>query len=406
MNHGHNHSLTPSQLAARHPVLGAAGRRLAVVAGAVGLIALAASWFLGAGQDSGMRHFYFAYLTAYCFWLSLALGALFYLIIHFLIRDGSLVVIRRIAEHIAGTIPLLAVLILPIIIPMLAGSSELYRWLDTAVRTTDTLVQHKAAYLNLGFLVIRLAAYFATWCALAWFFRGQSLRQDSTGAPQITLRLWRTSAPAMLLFALSVTFFAVDMIMTLDPHWFSTIFGVYFFAGCMVGAYAALVLATVMVQRAGHLRRAVNAEHFHDLGKLLFAFLFFWGYIAFSQYMLYWYGNIPEETGWYLRRFDGGWLWFSVALLLAILLNRFVKRRRRLLAVMAVWMLAAHWIDLYWLIMPEYSAGVVPLSLLDLTCFTGIGALAVAGFGWLAGNHALAPLKDPNLAESLRFENV
>ncbi|MBN2081770.1 quinol:cytochrome C oxidoreductase [bacterium] len=413
MSHGQRHSPTAEQLAANRPLLGPRGRLLAVSALVIGAVGLAASYLLGNGQADNLRHFYFAYLVAYCFWLSIALGALFYTLIHHLLRDTSSVVVRRIAEQLAGTLPFMALLILPILIPILSGSSELYWWLDPVVRESDALIIHKSGYLNLGFFVARLAVYFAVWIALAGLFRGISLRQDATGGTAPTLQLWKYSAPAMLLFAVTTTFFAVDVIMALDAHWFSTIFGVYFFAGCMVGAYGLLVLSSVLLQAGGYLRAVITPEHYHDLGKLLFAFLFFWGYIAFSQFMLYWYGNIPEETGWYLRRFSGDWLGWSVALLFLhllipfpIMLSRFIKRRRKLLAVMAVWLLIAHWLDLYWLIMPEYNAAALPLSLLDLTCLVGVGGLMLGVYIWLAGGQALVPVRDPNLTESLNFENV
>jgi len=410
---GHFHGPSPEDIAKNPPMLGGGAKRLAVVAGAVGVAGIAGAYLLGNNEADAMRHFYFSYLAAYSFWLSIALGALFYTIVHFLLRDGSSVVIRRIAENWAGTIPVLAVLLLPILIPILSGSHELYWWLDPAVRESDPLVVHKSGYLNLGFFTIRIIAYFVVWIILGLIFRSQSLRQDQTGDAGITRRLWSFSAPAMLLFALSVTFFAVDMIMALDAHWFSTIFGVYFFAGCMVGAYAVLSLSTTLVQAAGKLRTAITAEHYHDLGKLLFAFLFFWGYIAFSQFLLYWYGNIPEETGWYIRRFDGDWLIVSVALLLLhllmpfpILLSRYIKRRKLLLSFMACWMLIAHLLDMYWLIMPEFNSAGVSLGLIDAACLVGIGGIMIAVFLALTSAKALVPLRDPNLGESLNFENV
>jgi len=413
MDHSSHLSLTPIQLAHHHPFLGARGRRIIAAMSAAGAIGLVAAYGIGVAEAGGMRHFYFAYLVAYCFWLSIALGALFFILIHYLFRDTSAVVVRRIAEVLAGTLPYMALLILPLIVPILGGSHELYHWLDPAVRQSDHLIAHKAPFLNLTFFIIRLVVYFAVWSGIAWFFRNRSLRQDDNGDVQLTRRMWQLAAPAMVLLALTVTFFAVDMIMALDAHWFSTIFGVYFFAGTMVGFFAALALIAVLLQRAGLLRGAITAEHYHDLGKLLFAFLFFWGYIAFSQYMLYWYANIPEETEWYLRRQSGDWLVWSVVLLFghllipfAILLSRYIKRRRRFLAPMAVWMLIAHWVDLYWLVMPEYSRNVVPLSLLDLAAFVGIGGVFVAVATQLARHHALVPLRDPHLEDSLKFENV
>lgn len=411
--HHHPIALTPHELAAQQPFLGTRGARLALVAGLLGVVGLAAAYGLGALQGDGFRHFYFAYLVAYCFWLSIALGSLFFILIHYLFRDTSAVVLRRIAETFTGTLPYMAVLILPVVAPLLAGSHQLYHWLDPAVRESDHLIIHKAPFLNLGFFIARIVAYFVIWSLLAWYFRSRSLKQDASGDLKLTSRMWTLAAPAAVLLAVTVTFFAVDMVMSLDAHWFSTIFGVYFFAGSMTGFFASLALVAVLLQRGGLLRGAITAEHYHDLGKLLFTFLFFWGYIAFSQYMLYWYGNIPEETEWFLRRQSGEWLGWSLLLLFghllipfAILISRYIKRRRRFLAPMAVWMLIAHWVDLYWLIMPEFSHNHVPLSLLDLAAVVGVGGLFIAVAVQLARPNALVPLRDPHLGDSLNFENV
>jgi hypothetical protein len=212
---------------------------------------------------------------------------------------------------------------------------------------------------------------------------------------------------------LTVTFAAFDWVMSLDPHWYSTIFGVYFFAGSVVGGFAALALLTLALTRSGYLRQAVTAEHFHDLGKLLFAFMVFWSYIAFSQFFLIWYANIPEETAWFLHRLDGGWR--PMTLLLAIghfgvpfffLMPRTIKRRPLLLFAGAVWMLLVHLLDLHWLVMPalagKESGGIL---LLEVTALAGVGGVVVAALGWLLAGAPLLPLRDPRLSESLAFEN-
>jgi hypothetical protein len=328
------------------------------------------------------------------------------------------VVVRRIGELLAALLPLLGLLALPLIIALLGGDDGLYFWRNTALADSaspefDELVAHKAGYLNVGFFTIRMVAYFVIWGLLSWHFLGRSNRQDQSGDARLTLGLWRLSAPAMLLFALTLTGFTVDAVMSLDAHWFSTIIGVYFFAGCALCFLAVTTLAIMVLQLSGRLRRTVTVEHYHDLGKLMFAFTLFWGYIAFSQFMLYWYANIPEETGWYFRRFSGGWLWWSVALLfaqllipLAGLMSRYVKRRKRFLAFWCVWLLVAHFLDLYWLIMPEYGGEGIPFGLLDVVCVVGVLGLMLAGWALLARRRSLVPLGDPALADSLRFENV
>jgi len=405
--------LMPEQLHEEQPYLGARGRRYVAIFGAVGLVALILSYLIGAVKGDSFAHFYFSYLCAWLFCVSLALGALFFVLLQHLTRASWSVVIRRPAEQLAMTLPWLAVLFLPLLIPILAGDAQLFHWLAPIQSSADPLLAHKAPYLSLPFFTLRLVIYFGCWSLMAWYFRRCSIRQDVSGDPRLSLAQWRASAPAMIVFALTVTFFAVDMVMSLDAHWFSTIIGVYFFSGCVVGFLALITLIAVALQLSGRLKRAITVEHYHDLGKLLFAFVFFWGYIAFSQYMLIWYANIPEETGWYLKRQEDGWLLFSLILLFvhllipfAILLSRLVKRRKRLLAPVALWMLIAHYIDVYWLVMPELGAGRVLFSWLDLTCLLAAGGLFAAGAVYLADQAALVPLKDPGLADSLRFENM
>jgi hypothetical protein len=217
---------------------------------------------------------------------------------------------------------------------------------------------------------------------------------------------------ALLLFAFTVTFASFDWLMSLSPRWFSTIFGVYFFSGAVVAFFAAIILAAMVLQLLGRLKTTVTIEHYHDLGKLLFAFVVFWGYIAFSQYLLMWYANIPEETGWYLVRQSGPWRWVALALLFGNLLipfcgllSRHVKRWKWSLAFWAAWLLAMHWLDLYWIIMPNLSPSALPLGAIDACLFLGIGGVYLAGLIHVAGQHPLLPIADPRLGESLAFEN-
>jgi hypothetical protein len=407
--------LTPPQVLERQPYLGAQGRRWAAITSFAGLGLVLISLVLGVVAGDGLKRFMFSYLQNYVFFVSLGLGALFFVMLQHLTRASWSVVVRRLAEFIAGSLPFMALLALPILVPMLLGNHALYAWLDPALRLSDPLIAHKAGYLNLGFFIARLVLYFAVWTWLSQTFLTGSTKQDTNGDPKISLKLWRLSAPGMTAYALTATFFAFDLVMSLDPRWYSTIFGVYFFAGSLVGFFGILVLASVSLQASGRLRQVITVEHYHDLGKLLFAFVFFWGYIAFSQFMLYWYANIPEETAWFLKRQQGEWVGFSVFLLLfhllipfAILLSRLLKRRKRALAFMALWLLAAHWIDMYYLVLPEYAPGGthVPWHLLDLTCLLGVGCLFASICLYRASSRALVPLNDPLLADSLRFENV
>jgi hypothetical protein len=289
----------------------------------------------------------------------------------------------------------------------------------TGVRPLDELTLKKHAVLNRWFFTLRVVFYFAIWSLLALWYWRRSTEQDRSGDVALTTRMQGHAAPALVVFALLITFAAFDLIMSLDPHWFSTIFGVYVLAGCMLAGFATLIIVHMHLQRLGYLTQSVNVEHYHDLGKWLFGFVFFWGYIAFSQYMLIWYANIPEETEWLARRgattarLDiSGFTWVALALLFGQLLIPFVglmsrhaKRNKTVLAFWAMWVLAFHWLDLYWLIMPELD-GRVHFGLIELLCFIGIGGIFMATSLRMMAKAPLRPVNDPRLQESLAFENV
>ena len=390
--------------------LGAAGARLGRSAGAIGVIAILASLALAATSQDGWHRFFFSYLLSFSYVLTLALGALFFVILQHLTRAGWSVVVRRWAEGIAAALPLLAVLAVPIVV---FGLPHLYHWAQPGTVVADPLLLAKQPYLNVPFFVARLVVYFGLWSVLARYFFSRSLRQDATEDAQLTVQMERRSALAMLGFALTLTFAAFDLLMSLDAHWFSTIFGVYIFAGSVVSFFALLTVVVFATQRAGLLRHAITVEHYHDLGKLIFAFTVFWAYIAFSQYMLIWYASLPEETVWLLRRQTNGWGWVGLVLLFGhfvvpfvALLSRSPKRRPRLVAIAAVWMLAMHWVDLYWVVIPEVSPQRALPHLLDLTTLLGLGGIAVAAVLYVMRECSLIPEQDPRLAESLRFENA
>ena len=379
--------------------------RLPLIGGALAVIGLGASGMLASGN---LKQFYFSYLTAFLYFLSLALGALFFVLVQHAARAGWSVVVRRLAENVMGTLPLFIVLFFPVA----AGMHDLFHWTHEEAVASDDLLRGKQPYLNEGFFYIRAVVYLSAWSLLSWWFRHQSLRQDRSGDGALTRRMQTASAPAILVYGLTVSFAAFDWIMSLDPHWYSTICGVYYFSGAVVGLFALLVLLTVGIDRAGLLDGAVTVEHFHDLGKLLFAFVAFWAYIAFSQYLLIWYANIPEETLWFLHRWEGQWREASVVLGLGhfvvpffFLLPRTIKRSTPALVLAALWMLAMHYLDLYWLVMPTLHRHGAHPALLDLTALLGVGGVFLAGLGWLLRRGALVPVKDPRLGESLSFEN-
>jgi hypothetical protein len=389
-------------------------RAIAAALAILGLAAFAAGLALGWSRHDALRALTASYLVNYMFFLSISLGALFFVILERLVRAGWSVTVRRLAEILAANLIWFPILFLPILVPLWLGwSGPYYKWLDPRVVADAPLSEGKAAYLSVPLLTIRALVYFVIWALSAWFFLKQSTLQDDARDPQLTRRMEKTAPVAMILFGLSVTFASFDWLMSLEPRWSSTIFGLYYFAGAVVGALAAMVLSALALQRGGMVRRAITVEHYHELGKLLLGFVIFWGYMAFSQYLLIWYANIPEETTWYLARQRGPWASVAVVVLLAHLLIPFlgllpreVKRRKILLGAWSVWILAVHWLDIYWLVMPTFAPARLPFGMMDLCCVTSVGCLFLAGAIHTARGCSLVPVGDPRLDESLAFENL
>jgi hypothetical protein len=394
--------LTPADIPAAELSLGDSGRRLATVLLSAGVLLIAASWPLAGGAE----RFWQSYFIAFCFYLSLSLGALFFVLLHHLVGASWSVVVRRVAEVFAANLLLVAVLFAP----LAAGGTGVL-----GCNPTGHVPASAAWFLKGDFFFARCGLYLGIWAALAIVYWRRSTAQDESGDVALTLRNRRWSGLGMVVYGFSVALGGFDLLMALSPPWQSTIFGVCFFAGCAVGFLALLPLSLMALQSAGRLKSVVTTEHYHDIGKLLFAFVFFWSYVTFSQYMLIWYADMPEETAWFLRRGSpeaGAWNTVAYVLLFGhwmipfvALLSREVKRRKALLAFWCVWLLALHYLDLYWLAMPTWHEHTVPLNLADAACVLGMGAVYLAGALTLARGKALLPVKDPQLAESLSFEN-
>jgi len=392
--------------------LGSAASKLIALGILAGFLGLGSAVFLAVSSPEDTKRLMHAYLVSYIFFLSISLGSLFFVIIHHLTRAGWSVVIRRVAELLASVLPFLAVLSLPIIVPMILGHSELYSWVDVEMVQAHPVLHKKMPYLNVPFFLVRMVLYFGIWSLVSRYMLRNSTEQDTSGDVRANVRMQRVSPVSMILFGLSVTFAAFDLLMSLTPTWFSTIFGVYFFAGCVMGMFATLIVTTMLLQWSGRIKNSITIEHFHDLGKFMFAFVFFWGYIGFSQFMLIWYANLPEETEWYQPRMHGAWIPVSLVILFGHfvipflgLISRHVKRNRRALAFWAVYLLAMQWIDLYWIIMPHFDEAKPVFGIPEIACFMGLLGLYVACFGYLAKSRSLIPLKDPHLGESLAFQN-
>ncbi len=409
------HSTTGSHAQAgswkEHQTLGALAGKIwlpALVTGVAGLVVAAGA----AAFTGGLRQFLFAYLTAFMYVLSFTLGSMLFVLVQHLTRAGWGVVIRRMQELIASAVLPLSILFLPILVAVLMGNGEVYQWNNPAFVADHPLVQAKASYLNSGWFTVRAVAYFAIWIFITRFLLRNSLKQDQTPDPSITIKLEERSGPLIFLFALSCTFASIDWMMSLAPEWYSTIFGVYYFAGSMVGSFALLNLLIILLQKPAGLLSPISVEHRHDTGKLMFGFTCFWAYIGFSQYMLIWYANIPEETLWFQARQNGGWEYVSLVLIFGhffipalLLLRRQFKRSKSQLAFVSVWLLVMHYVDLYWLIYPQFAPSPV-FGLVEIGALVGLVGLFVAALVKAAGQHSLLPLNDPRLDESLKFHNI
>ncbi len=382
---------------------------LLVIAGAV-LLGLSFLLFFNM-ENNGIRYFFHSYLTNFVYVLSFGIGATFFVLIQHLCRAGWSASIRRMAELISVTLPFLALLFIPILVLVLSQSSILYDW-NKAESELEGLTALKTGFLNSTFFSVRSVIYFVILIGMAsWYYRTSRL-QDSTGDIQLTLMLQKWAGPFIMVFALTVSFATFDWVMSIDSDWYSTILGVYLFAASMFGFFALMITLFMTLQSQGKLRENVTVEHFHDMGKFQFGFTMFWSYIAFSQMMLYWYGNIPEETAWYRDRLQGGWQYLSYTLIIVHfvlpwlgLVSRHVRRHRSGLFFWALWALTAHWLDMTFLVMP--NAGQVETTVILGHILAGLGmvCLFLAFLFIRASDAPLVAIRDPRLHEAMSYTN-
>lgn len=484
MAHGHHSN------AADNDQLQLSGKAngIAVILLLIGVVGVLAS--LGVSMaGGGLKRFYHAYATGYAFVFSIAMGGLFFLLVHYLVRAGWSVAVRRVPEALAATLPIMGLLAIPLVVAVWSGKGDVYPWAQpmpdhptgsplksieavthaamanthagvdasaaaephrapaqqnehnvtadshgtrsephtshptsAGAKPVSALTMGKLVWLNPSFWTARIVFYFVFFSLVAMLFIRKSRSQDRSGDHTITEKLNLAAAPLMLLTFALFTFASFDLIMALDSDWYSTIFGIYYFAGSIDAMLATVIITLAILQRAGYLQHSVTKEHYHDLGKWLFAFTFFWGYIAFSQYMLIWYANIPETTYWFARRGAttnpdqltavGGWATCTLALLFgrllipfAGLLSRHVKRNNASLVFWAAWILVFHYVDMLWIIMPEYSAKFT-FGLPEIASLVGLVGIFAGSVIWRLGAAALRPVKDPRLPESLAFHNI
>ena len=393
--------------------LGPEGDYVMKLAGGMGLGFLVVSVGLGAAAGDHFKQFFHSYLVAFMWGLSIVLGSLFWITLQHLVNAKWSIVVRRLVELLAQGFRLMLVLSLPILVTVVQHNDVLFPWLNHELMHDNHILHGKAGYLNGPFFLVRVVFYFGFWTLLARFYLKRSLDQDVSASTSFLPTMAKAAPPSMIAIALTLTFAAIDFIMTLDPMWFSTIFGVYYFAGCVLAVYSTMALTLLWLQSNGRLVKSVTKEHYHDIGKMMFAFTVFWAYVAFSQFMLIWYANIPEETQWYQKRFEGAWLtvsYLQIGLHFVIpfffLLSRHIKRNPRTLAIGAVWILLVHFLDLHWLVMPNLHRGGFSFHPLDITTLLAVGCLLAAVVLFQAKRVNLVPTKDPRLKRSLAFENI
>jgi hypothetical protein len=345
-----------------------------------------------------MEQFFRSYLIAYLFWFGIALGCLPLLMLHHLVGGTWGFVIRRILEAGTRTLPLMGLLF----VPLLFGIHSLYEWSHPDVVTRDAILQAKQAYLNVPFFIVRAVLYFFAWMTLAFFLNRWSAEQDSTGNPSLMRRFQLLSALGIVVYVLAITFASIDWGMSLEPHWFSTIYGMLFVVGQALAAFAFVIPIAARLSESPPVSHFLKANVFQDLGNLLLAFVMLWAYITFSQYLIIWSGNLPEEIPWYLRRGTNGWQWvaaflalFHFAVPFVLLLHRANKRKKTFLAGIAIAVLLMRWVDLYWLIAPSFLPGL-GIHLFDLILFPLIGGIWFYVFWGQLNKRARLPLRDPN----------
>lgn len=370
-------------------------------------LGIAASAACAIGAFMSPAQFFRSYLFAYVFWLGLSIGSLSIVMLHHLSGGAWGIVLRRLLESGTRPLPLMAILFLP----LLFGLKDLYIWARPDVVAADEILRHKAAYLNVPFFVVRAVVYFAAWSAIAHLLYRWSREQDQTKDPALLRKFQLFSAPGIVAVVLTVTFASVDWMMSLEPHWFSTIYGLLVLVGWVLAAFAFAIVMALWLSQRGFLAETLSAVHFHDLGKLLFTFVMVWAYLAFSQFIITYAGNLPEEVPWYLRRMQGGWgvLGIGIALLqfglpFFLLLGRSTKQNLPLLMRTALLLVFMRLVDLFWMTAPALHEGGLSVHWLDLAAPLALGGLWLSVFVRGLSRLPLLPIGDPALQEALQHE--
>jgi hypothetical protein len=373
----------------------------------LGVIALVALVLCAVGAFVDPHQFSYSWLFAFAFFFTLCAGCFFWTIVHHATDAEWSVVVRRQLENLAALLVVLALLFVPILLLR----HHLYAWMDIPPGAEPSL-DSKRAYLNWGFFLGRAVFFFGFFILASLFLRRFSVQQDKDGNPRFTIWMRKVAFTSLPLFALCLTFGAFDWLMSLNYHWFSTMFGVYIFAGAAGSSMSLLVLVITALRQAGYLKDVITLEHYHIMGKWMFAFCVFWAYIGFGQYMLIWYANMPEETEYFITRNTESWWALSMLLVIgrffgpfAILLLRSIKKQPHRLCYVAGWILCMQMLDMYLVILPALHGTGVHVSIWDLVSLIAIGATLAFVYLQIVPRTSLFPIRDPRLIESLRLTN-
>jgi hypothetical protein len=373
----------------------------------LGVIALVALVLCAVGAFVDPHQFSYSWLFAFAFFFTLCAGCFFWTIVHHATDAEWSVVVRRQLENLAALLAVLALLFVPILLLR----HHLYAWMDIPPGAEPSL-DSKRAYLNWGFFLGRAVFFFGFFILASLFLRRFSVQQDKDGNPRFTIWMRKVAFTSLPLFALCLTFGAFDWLMSLNYRWFSTMFGVYIFAGAAGSSMSLLVLVITALRQAGYLKDVVTLEHYHIMGKWMFAFCVFWAYIGFGQYMLIWYANMPEETQYFITRNTESWWVLSMVLVIgrffgpfAILLLRSIKKQPHRLCYVAGWILCMQMLDMYLVILPALHGTGVHVSIWDLVSLIAIGATLGFVYLQIVPRTSLFPIRDPRLIESLKLTN-
>jgi hypothetical protein len=366
----------------------------------IGSVLLLLSFVIG--WATSWNQLFRSYLFAYVFCIGISLGCIVILCIYHLAGGAWGAVTRRIMEAAIRLLPFFALGFLPIAF----GTHSLYEWTHSEVVNNDAILKSKEPYLNVPFFLFRAAVYFIIWNLLAWVFNRLSLKQDQTQDPALRGKLEALGGVGLVLYGLTMTFASVDWMMSLDPHWFSTIFGLLIIAGQVLSAFAFIIAIAAWLSRFPPFSEIIGPEQFHDLGKLLLAFVMIWAYLAFSQYLIIYSGNLPEENRWYINRLQGGWRYAGILLMIGhfalpfiLLLSKQLKKNPRILGTVAIGVLVMRLVDLFWLIGPELNAKGFHIHVLDFILPIGLASLFLSLFLNEVKKRPFVVLYDPNLPE-------